>query len=452
MTIICATNFSHPATAALAIAETLALKLQGRLLLVHVVAPGALGTDLVSAAERGAVVAMTRATEALTGVVDRLRARGIAADCRVIMGRPAEGILGVAHVEHADLVVLGSDARKGHLLIRSLPEQVAREAPCPVLVTRGLPYPQPGLSSGARLHLMVFVCGRPAADAALGWVKGIRAKVACDVTFVEPYLPEETGRKFGLGDLAPGGAESIALRPLLERDLRAWVGTLPGHGEVHFRFRASTGHNDEDVAAAAEELQPDLVVVGLRGDRHRSEAAGLSEAVALRSIKLPTVCVPERLRPPSDRRIPLIRTVLVGTDLSDFAAQAIPAAYALLLAAGGTLEICHVHERPDPGRPPLAPPGPLPLASGERCALERRLEELVVPAVASARISSQVAVVEAEAAAEGLLAEADRIGADVVVVASRGRTGLRRVLMGSVAAELTRIARRPVLVLHPPAR
>jgi nucleotide-binding universal stress UspA family protein len=61
-------------------------------------------------------------------------------------------------------------------------------------------------------------------------------------------------------------------------------------------------------------------------------------------------------------------------------------------------------------------------------------------------------VVEAEAAVVGLLQEAERIGADVVVVASHGRTGIKRTLMGSVSSLLVERASRPVLVIHPPRR
>jgi nucleotide-binding universal stress UspA family protein len=45
---------------------------------------------------------------------------------------------------------------------------------------------------------------------------------------------------------------------------------------------------------------------------------------------------------------------------------------------------------------------------------------------------------------------AERLAADVVVIASRGRSGITRALLGSVADKLLRTCRRPVLVLRPP--
>jgi nucleotide-binding universal stress UspA family protein len=141
--------------------------------------------------------------------------------------------------------------------------------------------------------------------------------------------------------------------------------------------------------------------------------------------------------------------VLVGTDLSDFANQAIPAAYALLTGIGGRVEICHLHETPRGVLPSLPP---ATLEPSARAALEARLASLVPAEAAGRGIRTALVVREAESAAEGLRQEAERCDADVVVVASHGRRGLSRALMGSVAEQLTRRTTRPVLVLHPPER
>lgn len=45
---------------------------------------------------------------------------------------------------------------------------------------------------------------------------------------------------------------------------------------------------------------------------------------------------------------------------------------------------------------------------------------------------------------------AERISADLVVLPSHGRTGLKRFLIGSVAERVVRMAHCPVLVLKPP--
>ena len=49
-----------------------------------------------------------------------------------------------------------------------------------------------------------------------------------------------------------------------------------------------------------------------------------------------------------------------------------------------------------------------------------------------------------------IVAFADEHDASIVVMGSRGRTGIGLVLMGSVAAAVARHAERPVLIVHPP--
>ncbi len=53
--------------------------------------------------------------------------------------------------------------------------------------------------------------------------------------------------------------------------------------------------------------------------------------------------------------------------------------------------------------------------------------------------------------AETIVRTAEAIGADMIVMSTHGLTGLRRALLGSVADEVVRTARRPVLLMRQPA-
>ncbi|HTT94866.1 MAG TPA: universal stress protein [Solirubrobacterales bacterium] len=44
---------------------------------------------------------------------------------------------------------------------------------------------------------------------------------------------------------------------------------------------------------------------------------------------------------------------------------------------------------------------------------------------------------------------ADRLDAEVIAIGSRGRTGLKKVLLGSVASAVAQHSRRSVLIVHP---
>lgn len=54
--------------------------------------------------------------------------------------------------------------------------------------------------------------------------------------------------------------------------------------------------------------------------------------------------------------------------------------------------------------------------------------------------------------AEGICNAADELGADLVVVGSQGRSGLKRLLLGSTAEKVIRLCRATVLLARPPAR
>jgi nucleotide-binding universal stress UspA family protein len=51
--------------------------------------------------------------------------------------------------------------------------------------------------------------------------------------------------------------------------------------------------------------------------------------------------------------------------------------------------------------------------------------------------------------AQAILHEIDRTGADSVVMATHGRTGVKRFLLGSVAERVVRESSRPVLTIRP---
>lgn len=50
-----------------------------------------------------------------------------------------------------------------------------------------------------------------------------------------------------------------------------------------------------------------------------------------------------------------------------------------------------------------------------------------------------------------IVAVADELDADVIAIGSRGRTGLSKVLLGSVASAVAQHSRRSVLIVHPEA-
>ena len=142
--------------------------------------------------------------------------------------------------------------------------------------------------------------------------------------------------------------------------------------------------------------------------------------------------------------------VLVGTDGSDEAIRAARAGLALLGGSPAQVGVSVV-DLPPPSAGALG--GEAPLAV--------RVEEATRAAQQQAAAQAVEATVEAlpSVAAEGrvdfgppgavLCRLAEELGADVAVVGSRGRGGLRRALLGSVSDHVVRHAPCPVLVVPP---
>jgi nucleotide-binding universal stress UspA family protein len=457
MKIVCATDFSPPARAALDLAVQLASGFHDSIELVHVLdLSGSAGALVAASQEQRLEILRNQAEEGLAAEVARVDRPNLTIMTEVKLGATIEQLRTCSHAAQVRLMVLGSHGRKGEarLFLGSVAESVTRAAGCPVVVTRGLGHRPAGLAGDRRLQILVLADGSPSSEAALDFCRGLRAGMACDLTFVQPFWREAEALRFGV-DAGEEGRAPGDLRALLERELRRWVGPMPGEGALHLRLVASEGDGTEVFATEAALREPDLVVVGVAPGGSGIASRARHADKILRLINLPIVCVPEgarRFPEVGASRIPVVRSVIVGTDLSDFSNQAIPAAYALLAGGGGELEICHVFER---GVTLSTAPGVVPdvtLEPSARKEVMTKLDRLVPPEAAARGIATHASVIEAASAVEGLLHEAERFGADVIVVASHGRSGLRRALMGSVTSELVKRAGRPVMVLYPPLR
>lgn len=138
------------------------------------------------------------------------------------------------------------------------------------------------------------------------------------------------------------------------------------------------------------------------------------------------------------------QTILCPTDLSETSLQSIPLATQFARLHGADLHLLHVHLLHAIGPPEDDVPFP-----GEDEARD------TLEASAAGIQWSQVVhrVQRGINAAPTILEYADEHGADLVVMGSHGRRGFRRLLLGSVTAEVVRLAPIPVLVVrHEPDR
>ncbi len=141
-----------------------------------------------------------------------------------------------------------------------------------------------------------------------------------------------------------------------------------------------------------------------------------------------------------------MRTILYPTDFSMDARPAFEVACALAGEGRGRLVVLHVE------RPPLASLGgttlvpPLPIEY-DREKLWERLKD-IQPLRAGIAVEHRL---EYGDPATTILEVAQEISADLIVMGTHGRTGLRHLLMGSVAERVVRKAPCPVLTIRNPA-
>jgi nucleotide-binding universal stress UspA family protein len=143
----------------------------------------------------------------------------------------------------------------------------------------------------------------------------------------------------------------------------------------------------------------------------------------------------------------MTKTVLCGVDWRDESRIAVQVARRLSESLGARLVLVHVAPTPTMPTVSVVPGGQAALAFRE----ERDAEELLTEVAASERLGGDVERrVTFGDPAEQLAALAADERAELIVVSSRGRRGLRAALLGSVSSELAACAPCPVVVV--PAR
>lgn len=219
------------------------------------------------------------------------------------------------------------------------------------------------------------------------------------------------------------------------------VSKITGRGREAFDIRVDVGSPPAVIVALAEEVDAELVVVGATGDE---SSIGPLGSVALRVVQ--HAHSPVLLVRPGPERGP----VLAATDLSDSHFPAIDAGAFLSTALGEELTVLHVAEPPPT-------PLPSPEAAGLGLAFAFGPEDAqLLQEAARDRLNSAMTRLEAHGQClveQGLpavhvVSTARRLGVRLLVIGTEGRTGLRRMLLGSTAEQILRDAPCPVMVVR----
>jgi nucleotide-binding universal stress UspA family protein len=151
---------------------------------------------------------------------------------------------------------------------------------------------------------------------------------------------------------------------------------------------------------------------------------------------------------------PALLRVLCATDLSEFGNRALRFAFAVASQSGRVTVLHVLQTKPVPS--PLVP------HYGDRHAgdaeLDEQEKERAARLVAAARplaesraLAFEARVARAAHVAEAIVAEAERIDAELICLATHSRSGLAQLVLGSAAEEVLQHAHRPVILIPPPA-
>ncbi len=439
MPIVCGTDFSDRSRSAMAVAAALVPKLDaGELWLVHVLEPtkgeldSAAQEVLESAAEKQLEVEAARlAASVPDGGTLRVHHA-------VIVGAASDALLRFAEEKKARLVVVSSQGHSASLVLRlgGTSERLAQSTHLPVLVVRD-DAPFDGWVKGDRpLRVLLAVDWSRSCDAAIRWVKALRVSSPVDVVVGYVYDSGSNGdgpARYGLPPRHAMVERDLEAEALLVRDLHARIGDLGGQGNVDVRPHLGVGRLGDHLLELAAAEHVDLIVMGTH---HRRGLARLSSVAAVTLHHSPTsvAIVPvqegELLAP---EEVPSIRRVLIATDLSQLSNFAIPFGYALLGERGGEVYLLHVRGK----------------STETEADLIAQLQSLVPRRGVSHDVVTRAEVVEHTDVSLAIGQAAERFGVDAVCVASHGRSGIKRAVLGSVAESVMRQSRRPVFVVRP---
>jgi len=259
-------------------------------------------------------------------------------------------------------------------------------------------------------------------------------------------LTKSTGSELHLvnvGVVAPALLAPLDVEPArVEREVRDVLGEqarkVENVGGSVAQSHVRVGEAAREVVNLAEEIGTGLIAVGSRGrgKAKRMLMGSVSDAV-VRHAHCPVMVV---------RRKPVVfpAKILLATDGSEAAELAARTAADLAGKTGSELHLAHVLVlSPETLHDPFGTAAREEFEKRERARLNELVERLEASRGAVEGTHFRVGSPDAE-----IVAQAEEVGADMVVLGSRGLGVMRRALMGSVSDSVVRHAHCPVLVVR----
>ena len=284
------------------------------------------------------------------------------------------------------------------------------------------------------MRVLLAIDGSPSSHVAASWVRSMPWPAATRIRIVAVVEPR-TVALAGMSAVTATQLERDEVVPALELALRTAAEEIAAPDRI-VDATLRRGRPASSVLEEATDFRADLVVVGSRGlGPIRSMVLGSVSAEIVDQAPCPVVVARE----------PGVRSILLAVDGSPTAQRAVEYLAGGAYLHGRDLEVLSVGHGP-------APSSVAPSASDREA--RRRVEDRAAAAATRLQadgLDARWSIAFGDPAHE-ILAAAHDLGCDLIVLGSRGLTGLDRVLLGSVARNVLLHADASVMIVREPIR
>ncbi len=452
MKIICGTDFSSESAEVATIAAQIANSgnIPGAVSLLHAFAAKS-GKAAASKAEEAR---RARAEKQLATEAKRLRKLGAETSAHLVPGLADDAILGIQAEQEFELAVLAafSGREPGESTMGRTCVSMLEHSAVPMLFVRR-PHPLQDWLEGKRpLRILCAFDFTVSARRALAWVPRLAKRQACEIIIA--HVTDIAAHADDLGlqqhDHSTGGATTPVA--LLEAEVARRVDPVFGGLEYRIIVSDHLGSPATRLLHLADREEADLIIVGshqlTRGERALSGSISLD---LTKEAPQSVLVVPLSAPAPEEHMAPIER-VLIATDLSAQCNSAARRAIAMTPPGAEIVLVTVLHPRQLPNRAFVRHVSDPRFMAEHADWIERSrqaLDALVPAGVEEPRV--RVEVVEDEDVAEGIRRAANRIDASLVCLGTVGRTGLSAFVLGSIAQDVIKTSKRPIMLIPPEA-
>ena len=288
--------------------------------------------------------------------------------------------------------------------------------------------------------ILVALDGSPAAESVLPFVTTIARATRARLILIAA-VTEGEGWRGGIGD-----DDNLSARAYLDSIRERLAPAI----EAPIDARVVNAPPAQAILDAADETDVDLIAMTMHGRTGLKDwLLGGTATKVVHASRRPVLVVRPKDGVDEAQQAPALQTILVPLDASELSRSALPFAEDLAKALGASLVVMHAIVPTA-----IAYPGAEPVAIPQSV-----ITDIEASAHAFARgIAGELTarglkakpVVLTGTAAEAIVEAAEAERADVIVMSTHGRSGVQRLLLGSVAEAVVRRSSVPVKLVPPP--